>query len=45
MKFWSIFFGCFWAGLGVLALIGIELPTMCMVGACFLAAAFNFENI
>ena len=45
MKFWAIFFGCFWVGMGILTLIGIELPTVCMASACFLASAFNFEEI
>lgn len=44
MKFWSIFFGIFWAGMGILSLC-VELPTSVIFGACFLAAMYNFEEV
>ena len=45
MRIWSAFFGCFWVGVAILTLIGIEVPLICTAGGCLLAAFYNFEEL
>ena len=44
MKFWSIFFGCFWVFMAVLAIAG-DITPFCAMCACLLAAFYNFEDV
>lgn len=44
MRFWGIFFAIFWLAMGILAIMGITLPTPVVAGACGLAVATNLET-
>ena len=44
MKWVSLFFGCYWIFMAVLAIAGYITP-FCAMCACLLAAFCNFENV